>query len=148
MRSKPLKILALILTVAASTTVLAGSASADEKRGFGCRYESSVDKSELNARAPNYTLRGILEEYRLRWDAADARAQCKAFAEGKAYEIGCRRGRRDWDAIAAMVPDKMWDMSRAEAKPFLNKLKEEDDGYKAAIDYCRDVGAVEKSWSR
>ena len=89
-----------------------------------------------------------MREYRLRWDAAYARAQCKAFAEGKPYQISCLRGRRDWDAITAMVPDDLWGMSKQDVLPFLKKLEEEDDGYSAAMDYCREVGAIPKKWVR
>ncbi|WMS45224.1 hypothetical protein RDV64_22830 (plasmid) [Acuticoccus sp. MNP-M23] len=142
------KRLALPFAALVALTAFAGTASAAEPANFGCGYEGSEDKSELDARASNYSLRQILEEYRFRWDAAYARAQCKAFSEGKPYQISCLRGRRDWDAIAAMVPNELWGMSRQDAKPFLNKLKAEDDGYSAAMTYCRELGAIPKKWNR
>lgn len=142
------KRLALSFAALIALAAFTGTASAAEPANFGCGYDGKVDESELDARAPNYRLRQVLSEYRLRWDAAYARAQCKAFAEGKPYQISCLRGRRDWDAIAAMVPGDLWGMPEEDVLPFLKKLHEEGDGYKEAIDYCRNVGAIPKKWNR
>ena len=135
---------AIALTVSMAT--LAGPVSA-EPANWGCTG-GSVDRDQLSARSPNRAMERVLKEYQVRWDAAHVRQQCEAFARGQPHEIGCLRGRRDWDAIEAMVPDELWGMPRKEVRPYYLALQEEDDGYKAALDYCREVGAIPKGWVR
>ncbi|MBM9595052.1 hypothetical protein [Roseitranquillus sediminis] len=102
-----------------------------------------LDQDEIAARAPNLGIQRILEEYRDRWDATHIRQQCEAFATGEPYEISCLDDRRDWDAIEAMVPDEFFGMSNTELRPHYLELQTADDGYGAALNYCRSVGAVE-----
>ena len=130
------------LILAAALAAAAGMAAAEEKRSFGCGYASSVDESELKARAANPGMWSILQEYRMRWDAQHIRAQCEAYAAGEPYEISCLEGRRDWDAIAAMAPDEIRGLSAGALRPHLLALQKEGNGLRDAIKYCRSVGAI------
>lgn len=124
------------------------TAEAGDGRSWGCGYSSNGDKAELDARARNMGLRRVLEQYRNRWDAAHIRAQCEAFAAGRPSEIGCLDGHRNWSEIEAMVPGQLWSMSAGQLRPVYLKLQEEGDGYKAAIEYCGAVGAIDRKWTR
>jgi len=130
------------MILAAALAAAVGMAAAEEKRSFGCSYSSSVDESELQTRADNPGMRSILQEYRVRWDAAYVRAQCEAFAAGDSYEISCLKGRRDWNAIAAMVPENLHGLSAGALRPHLLALQAENDGFRDAIKFCRSVGAI------
>ncbi len=141
-----MKTIFFALALAASAAALAGPASA-EPANWGCDGGSD-DKVEVDKLATNIGIRRVLHEYRLRWDAAHIREQCKAFVEDQPHEISCLRGRRDWDEIAAMVPEEIWGASTKQTLPLLTELRAEDDGYKAALDYCQDVGAIPTKWTR
>lgn len=140
--------MAMPLAVALVAGSISGPAKADDKPSWGCGYSSNGDKAELDARARNIGLRRVLEQYRARWDAAHMRAQCEAFAAGQPHEIGCLDGRRNWDEIVAMVPGDLWSMSAGQLRPVYLKMQEEDDGYKAALEYCGSVGAIDRKWTR
>ena len=132
------------MILAAVLAVAAGMAGAEEKRSFGCSYSVGFDIEELKARATNPGMLTILQEYRMRWDAKHIRAQCEAFEAGEPYEISCLRGRRDWDAIAAMVPEELRGLSATDLRPHVLKLQAEDDGMRDAVKFCRSVGAVQR----
>ena len=82
-------------------------------------------------------------EYRRRWDVAYKREQCEAFAAGELYEISCLDGRRDWDAIKAMVPSEFFGMANLDLHPHYLELQMADNGNKDMVAYCRSVGAIE-----
>ena len=115
------KTMILAAAVAAATTA-ASMVGAEEKRSFGCEHTSGVDEAELTARASNIGMRRVLQEYRVRWDAAHVRAQCEAFAAGKPYEISCLRGRRDWSEIEAMIPNDLKGLSAGEKSLYTKAL--------------------------
>lgn len=135
------KTMILAAAVAAATTA-ASMVGAEEKRSFGCEHTSGVDEAELTARASNIGMRRVLQEYRVRWDAAHVRAQCEAFAAGKPYEISCLRGRRDWSEIEAMIPNDLKGLSAGDLRPHYLALQAENDGFRDAIKFCRSVGAI------
>jgi hypothetical protein len=132
-------------TMAALALALAlpGVAAQAQAGSWVCEGTGDRDDDELDALSPNIGMRRILQEYRNRWDAAHVRSQCEAFAAGEPHDIRCLNDRRDWDAIQAMVPDDLLGMSNGELRPHYLALQEEDDGYTAALAYCRDVGAIE-----
>lgn len=142
-----MKTIHFAFALTASMAVLAGPASADTPPNWGCRGGSD-DQAQLDKLAPHIVMRRVLQEYQTRWDAAYIREQCEAFVKGEPHEISCLRGRRDWDAIKAMVPEEIWAADRAQALPLLTELQAEDDGYKAAIDFCREAGAIPTKWVR
>lgn len=123
--------------------ILPGAGAQAQGGSWVCQGTNDRDDDELDELAANIGMRRVLEEYRDRWDAAHVRAQCEAFAGGEPYDIRCLNDRRDWDAIRAMVPDELFGMSNGELRPHYLALQEEDDGYTAALAYCRDVGAIE-----
>lgn len=128
--------MAVSMLVTPATTSAAGNS-------WHCDGSTNIDDDEIKARAPNRAMVRVLQEYRDRWDAQHMRAQCKAFAEGKSYEISCLNGRRDWGEIEAMVPEDVWQLPRSSVRPIYLALQEEASGASAALAYCRDVGAIE-----
>ena len=130
------------MILAAALAAAAGMAAAEEKRSFGCEGSLNFDNDEVASRSANPGMRSILQEYRIRWDAVHVRAQCEAFAAGESYEISCLKGRRDWNAIAAMVPEDLHGLSAGALRPHLLALQAENDGFRDAIKFCRSVGAI------
>ena len=142
-----MKSIPFTLALTVSMAVLAWPAAADAPAHWGCKG-GRTDEAEISSRATHIGMRRVLEQYQNRWDAAYMREQCEAFAEGRPHEISCLRGRRDWDAIEAMVPDAWWSLSKMDIRPHYLALQSEDDGLDAARDYCRNVGAIPTKWVR
>ncbi len=143
-----------LFATGAATIVTAGIAlaaltlSAPEAQAFGGSWqcEDSMDMDRDEARAisgTNNALFNLLNEYRERWDAQYKLKQCKAFAEGRPYNISCLNNRRDWDAIKGMVPEELFGMSSREVTPYYQELQMADDGARDMAVYCRSVGAIE-----
>ncbi len=127
---------AATLTVAASMTHAYGGS-------WQCENQMDMDKEEARAiSGTNNGLFNILMEYRERWDAAYQRQQCEAYAAGEPYDISCLNGRRDWDAIKAMVPSEYFGMSNVDLNPHYQDLQMADDGIRDMAEYCRSVGAI------
>ena len=111
---------------------------------FQCENPLDMDKDEAREIAGNNNnLFNILMEYRRRWDVAEKRQQCEAFAAGEPYEISCLDDRRDWDAIKAMVPSEFFGMANLDLHPHYLELQKADNGNKDMVAYCRSVGAIE-----
>ena len=131
------------MAILALTLALPGAGAMAQDRSWVCDEQMDRDREELKAIATNISMFRILQEYRDRWDAQYIRQQCEAYSAGESYEIGCLNGRRDWEEIKAMVPADFFGMSTKDLRPHFVELDEADDGYKAAIEYCRSVGAIE-----
>lgn len=108
---------------------------------FVCKRSPTVEVAEQVG--GNFALQNIVNEYRVRWDAAEARRQCEAFAAGQPSEIGCLNGRRDWTAIMMSVPADYFGQSNKALAASYRKEMQRGNGYKEAMTYCRGVGAIE-----
>ena len=117
-----------------------GAATAQE-RSFACEYGNG-DLDIINERASNFGMSQILAIYRDRYDAAYARAQCEAFANGEPYDISCRDGKRNWDAIEETIPDDYYGMSVSQLTKFVMSERREKRDMPEALSYCEEVGAI------
>lgn len=132
--------LAMQSAVAAIILIAAGAAQAGPGT-FVCERSPTVEVAEQVG--GNFALQNIVNEYRVRWDAAEARRQCEAFAAGQPSEIGCLNGRRDWTAIMASVPADYFGQSNKALAASYRKEMQKGNGFKEAMAYCRGVGAIE-----
>ncbi len=130
---------------AAATALLLGTPMAHAIGGsFVCENQLDMDQDEAREIAgTNNGLYQILMRYRERWDLAHRREQCEAYAEGRIYEITCLNGRRDWDAIKAMVPEEYFGMSTMELAPIFREMPGIAEEAFEVTAYCRNVGAIE-----
>ena len=127
-------IAALVLAAAAGSAQAAG-------RSFVCERSPTV---EVRKQAGgSFAFQNIVNQYRIRWDAVEARRQCKAYAASQPFEISCMNGRRDWAAILASVPQDYVGLSNEALAAAYEKERQQDNGYEAAMDYCRSVGAID-----
>ncbi len=121
--------------------ILATASSAQAAGSFVCERSPTV---EVRKQAGgSFAFQNIVNEYRVRWDAAEARRQCQAFAAGKPADIGCLNGRRDWTAIMASVPPDYFGRSNEALAAAYETEMARGNGYEAALDYCRSVGAID-----
>ncbi len=130
-----------MLAAAMAVTLLPAPIAMAQERSFACAYGNS-DMNIINERASNFGMIQMLAVYRDRYDAAYARKQCEAFANGEPYAITCLDGQRDWDAIEASIPDDYYGMSTKNLTSFLMEERKRGTGVEEAYDYCREVGAV------
>lgn len=120
------------------------SAAVAESGSWACEKQAISDpsvKAALDEIAPNNGIRRIAVEYMRRWDAQEMLRQCEAYAAGKPAEISCLNGRRDWQAIENMIPDELYGLRLSDMRPHYLDLQENDDGRKAAWEFCKSVGA-------
>lgn len=109
-----------------------------------CENQMDMDNEEARAiSGSNNGLYQILVKHRERWDIAYKREQCQAYAEGRPYEISCLDGRRDWDAIKAMVPEEYFGMSSIQLTPRFHDIQSTAEASRETVAYCRGVGAIE-----
>jgi hypothetical protein len=90
----------------------------------------------------SFALLQIVTQYLGRWDAQEAKKQCRAYAEGKPYDISCLNDRRDWDAIISNVPEEYFGRSNPSLAKTVRDEIRAGNGFKEAMDYCRSVGAI------
>lgn len=127
--------------VAALAFTAAGGGAQAAGGSFVCERSPTV---EVRKQAGgSFAFQNIVNQYRVRWDAAEARRQCEAYAEGEPFEISCLNGRRDWTAILASVPRDYAGQSNEALAAAYEKERQQDNGYEAAMDYCRSVGAID-----
>ena len=126
--------------VAAVLLTMAGKGQAASGT-FVCERSPTVEVAQQVG--GNFALQNIVNEYRVRWDAAEARRQCEAFAAGQPSEIGCLNGRRDWAAIMASVPQDYFGQSNKALAGSYRKEMQKGNDFKEAMAYCRSVGAIE-----
>lgn len=107
-----------------------------------CENQMDMDQDEAWDISGHVGMFRIASAYRERWDAQYMRQQCEAFVLGRPYDISCLDDRRDWEAIKQSIPSDLFGMSVMETRPFYLELQAGDNGIKSAIDYCRDVGAI------
>ncbi len=107
---------------------------------FACERSPTMEVREQIDKGG--ALQSIVIQYMTRWDAQEAMKQCRAYAEGRPYEITCLNGRRDWPAILASVPQEYFGRSNKSLAATLNMERHKGNGFKEAMDYCRSVGAI------
>ena len=125
-------IAAAVLTTADAVQAAGGS--------FVC--ERSPTMEVMEKAGGSSTFQSIVNEYRARWDAAEARRQCEAYAAGEPHEISCLNGRRDWTAILASVPEEYFGRSNKSLASTYEAEMRKGNSFKEAIAYCRSVGAI------
>ncbi|MBB5224614.1 hypothetical protein HNP73_004585 [Amaricoccus macauensis] len=121
--------------------ILAAASGAQAAGSFVCERSPTVEVAEQVG--GNFALQNIVNEYRVRWDAVEARRECEAFAAGQPSEISCLNGRRDWTAIMASVPGDYFGQSNKALAATYRKEMQRGNGFKEAMAYCRSVGAIE-----
>lgn len=126
---------------AIGTAILAAASDAHAAGSFVCERSPTVEVTQQVG--GNFALQNIVNEYRVRWDAAEARRECEAFAAGRPAEISCLNGRRDWTAIMASVPGDYFGQSNKALAASYRKEMQRGNGFKEAMAYCRSVGAIE-----
>jgi hypothetical protein len=130
-----------IAGAATAAAMLAVAGAAQAAGSFVCERSPTVEVAEQVG--GNFALQNIVNEYRVRWDAAEAHRQCEAFAAGQPHEIGCLNGRRDWTVIMAAVPQGYFGQSNKELAASYREEMRRGNGFKEAMAYCRGVGAIE-----
>lgn len=132
-------------TALAALTALTFTAPAAHAYGgsWQCEVQGDMDKEEARAIAPQNALFNIVMKHREAWDIQHMREQCEAYAAGEPYEISCLDGRRDWEAIKAMVPSEFFGRSNLELTPHLHAMPSTTEGFIEVARYCRSVGAIE-----
>lgn len=136
MKTQPIMLAAI---AAAALTTASGAQAAGGS--FVCERSPTVEVVEKVG--GSFGLQNIVNEYRVRWDAAEARRQCEAYAAGQPYQIGCLNGRRDWTAILASVPQDYFGQSNKALAATYREEMRKGNGFKEAMEYCRSVGAIE-----
>lgn len=132
-------------TAAAAAALILATPMAHAAGGtWICENQMDMDQEEARAISGfNNGLYNILMIYREHWDMAYMREQCKAYAEGRPYEISCLDDRRDWDAIKAAVPEEYFGMSSEQLTPHFHEIQSTSEASRETVAYCRSVGAIE-----
>lgn len=136
-----------LLAAMAILTVLdmaQGAAHASDLPKWSCNPSgpAAIDSDVVREITSTPLMMRVLQEYRARWDAEYIRQQCDAAAAGQSADISCLKGRRDWDAIQAMVPSELEGGDRSAIGNHLAALQQEDDGLRTAFAHCRDLGVI------
>ena len=84
----------------------------------------------------------IVSQYVSRWDAREARRLCSAYAAGEPVAITCLNGQRDWSQIKASIPPDYFGLETSNSRRRMPRKGRTGTGYREAIAYCRDVGAI------
>lgn len=133
-----------IATVASALSIglgLVGGAPAWAVGGsFHCERPSLLEVAEHVD--GSFGLRKIVNQYMMRWDADQARAQCEAYIAGQPYEIQCMNGHRDWSAILSSVPQDYFGRSNQSLASVVRDEMRTGNGFAEAMDFCRSVGAI------
>ncbi len=107
---------------------------------FHCESSSLTETAEHVD--GSFGLIQIVNQYVLRWDAAESLRQCQAYAAGRPSDISCLNDRRDWEAVLASVPQDYFGRSNQSLAPVVREEIRKGNGLKEAMDYCRSVGAI------
>lgn len=137
MKMKPILravIAALVLTAAGAVQAAAGS--------FVCKDNLGALKEVKAQVGGSSTFVSIVNQYLARWDAQEARRLCAAYAAGEPVTITCLNGQRNWSAIKASIPEEYFGKNNQQLASSYSAEMKKGNGYKEAIAYCRDVGAV------
>lgn len=131
--------------IALATISVAAPSGANEPGSWRCDDPAVLHPSVTEGIASISTkpsLGNVILEYMKRYDAKVMRAACQAFADGQSSDISCLNGRRDWDEIAASVPDDLIGLPALGQREHLLKIQAEGDGVTDAFGFCKSVGAL------
>ncbi len=140
--------------IAATGIVLLGvqSALADHGKNFHCErapFLSETAKAAMQNLAHNNGMRKIVSFYAWQWENEEMRRICDAGAAGEKIETSCLEGKRDWEAIAARIPDGLAGKSNKQLRPHMLELS--GRGYHTSdraevMKYCTQLGVVEPAF--
>ena len=131
----------LLLAVAIAAAPLPAAGALAAGGSFACGLDSPRAEVRANVNGSS-TLVSIVNQYMTRWDAEEARRQCKNYAAGRPYEISCLNGRRDWPAILASVPSGYFGQSDKSLAATYRAEMNAGNGFREAMAFCRSVGAI------
>lgn len=126
------------------------SAQADHGENFHCDRIPFLHERAVKAigeLSHNKTMSVIVKEYAEQWQAQEMVRTCEAAAAGKPADFSCMQGRRDWDAIRAMIPDELYELDAASLRPHqlkLQKIQAETRPQEQALKQCEALGVIER----
>ena len=128
-----------------TSLVTAIPAASEERRTWQCEKDPIFHPAVIEG-SDNISKKmwNIIQEHRKRWDAAEMRRQCEAYANGQPYQISCLNGRRNWKEIADSIPSELDQLSPTTRREYMLELQQDDDGLNSAFAYCGDVNATPK----
>lgn len=130
------------LAVAAAALVAAAGGAHAAGGSFVCKDNLGTLK-EIQAEVGGSSgFQKIVSQYVSRWDAQEARRLCSAYAAGEPVSITCLNGRRDWSQIKASIPPDYFGLGNQQLAQANAAEREKGTGYREAMAYCRDVGAI------
>ncbi|MFK7844049.1 MAG: hypothetical protein AB8G77_02020 [Rhodothermales bacterium] len=140
-------------TIAIAATVflsLSQIAHADNSKNFQCSripFLSDSAKAAISKLSHNRTMKVIVKEYALQWENEEIRRTCDAAVAGKKADFSCFESRRDWDAIASMIPSELTTLDRKALRPHQLKLQATGINGKLrneALEYCEGLGVIDR----
>ncbi len=130
------------LAVAAAALVAAAGGAHAAGGSFVCKDNLGTLK-EIQAEVGGSSgFQKIVSQYVSRWDAQEARRLCSAYAAGEPVSITCLNGQRDWSQIKASIPPDYFGLGNQQLAQANAAEREKGTGYREAMAYCRDVGAI------
>lgn len=130
------------LAAAAAALVAAAGGAHAAGGSFVCKDNLGTLK-EIQAEVGGSSgFQKIVSQYVSRWDAQEARRLCSAYAAGEPVAITCLNGQRDWSQIKASIPPDYFGLGNQQLAQANAAEREKGTGYREAIAYCRDVGAI------
>jgi hypothetical protein len=143
---------AYILTTALFLT-LSASAWADHGENFHCDFNSFVQPEAAaglkSIAGNNRGLLKVAEEYTLIWETNEIKRICDKAANGSKEDFTCMGGRQDFKAIKQSIPTELFGMSAKNLRPHylaLQKSRAEKQARKKVLDYCGELGVVDRSF--
>ena len=131
------------LAVAAAALVAAAGGAHAAGGSFVCKDNLGTLK-EIQAEVGGSSgFQKIVSQYVSRWDAQEARRLCSAYAAGEPVSITCLNGQRDWSQIKASIPSDYFGLGNQQLAQANAAEREKGTGYREAMAYCRDVGAIQ-----
>ena len=135
MRTKRLAAIAAVLVITAGGAQAAGGS-------FVCKDNFGTLKEIQTQVGGSSGFQKIVSQYVSRWDAQEARRLCSAYAAGEPVSITCLNGQRDWNQIKASIPPDYFGLGNQQLAQANATERERGTGYREAMAYCRDVGAI------
>ena len=130
------------LAVAAAALVAAAGGAHAAGGSFVCKDNLGTLKEIQVEVGGSSGFQKIVSQYVSRWDAQEARRLCSAYAAGEPVSITCLNGQRDWNQIKASIPPDYFGLGNQQLAQANAAEREKGTGYREAMAYCRDVGAI------